>query len=216
MKLNNNLYFYPEKGVLDCNTYIMKDKLTVLIDVGLDKNLPSLIRDFKNDGIDPDEIDIIGNTHLHLDHSWANQEFKEKYSAKIKIAPVQKKFYDVGVRETAKFFNIEPVEFQEDGLLDSEINIGDIEIQLIETPGHSPDSICFYIASTRALICGDLIFQNNIGRPDLPGGNIEHLEQSIEKIAQMDIDMLLPGHMNIITSSQKVKQNFEFVKNSIL
>ena len=59
MKLTDNLYFYPEKGILDCNTYVIKDELTVVIDPGLTEFLPALIEDLGKDGIDPEDIDII-------------------------------------------------------------------------------------------------------------------------------------------------------------
>ncbi len=216
MKLNDNLYFYPEQGMLDCNTYIIKDKLTLLIDIGLDKNLPVLIQEMEKDGIPPDQIDIIGNTHLHMDHAWANQEFKDTFGAKIKIGQVQKQFYDVGVRQTSRFFNMEPIEFEEDGIWDTAIDMGYADIEVIETPGHSPDSICFYCPQTKALICGDLIFKYNTGRPDLPGGSMAHLAQSIEQVAKLDIELLLPGHMEILADKKSVKKNFDFVKNNIL
>ena len=43
MKLNDHLYFYQEHGMLDCNTYVIKDKLSLIIDVGLGNNLPLLL-----------------------------------------------------------------------------------------------------------------------------------------------------------------------------
>ena len=43
MKLDNNLYFYPEKGMLDCNTYVIKDELSIIIDPGSAEFLPALL-----------------------------------------------------------------------------------------------------------------------------------------------------------------------------
>ncbi len=77
MKLTNNLYFYPEKGMLDCNTYVIRDELSVIIDPGSPQFLPALIQDLHKDDIKPKDIDIITNTHLHVDHCWANEAFKE-------------------------------------------------------------------------------------------------------------------------------------------
>ena len=216
MKLNDHVYYYPEQEMLECNTYVFKDQRTLLIDAGPVENLSTLARNLKTDGIDPETIDIIANTHLHMDHAQANQTFKGKFGSRIEIAPVQKKFYDAGVRQTALFFNMEPVDFKEDGLLDLTINLGAIEIQVIETPGHSPDSICFYCPQFKTLICGDLVFQYNIGRPDLPGGDFAQLKHSIEKISALDVHLLLPGHMNIIDGKDRVKDNFDFLLNNIL
>jgi len=215
MKLNDHLYFYPEGGMLDCNTFLIKDEVAMIIDVGLANNLPALLKALEQDGIDPQEIDVITNTHLHIDHTWANEEFKEKFSAQIKITPLQKEHYDISVRQTARFFGMEPVDFQEDALLDSAISLKNLTIEIVPTPGHSPESVCLYCPQGKFLICGDLIFEGNTGRSDLPGGSGEQLKQSIEKIAELEIDLLLPGHMGVITENQKVKENFEFVRNHV-
>jgi len=217
MKLTNNLYFYPEKGMLDCNTYVIRDDLSIIIDPGFPEFLPALIQDLHRDGINPEDISIITNTHLHVDHCWANEAFKEFSEAKIVIHPVQKKFYDVSVIETSKFFGLQPAGFKEDSYLDgNKLDAGDTEIELIHSPGHSPDSISFYCRKEKFLICGDVIFNGNTGRVDLPGGSGAELGQSIEELSQLKIEYLLPGHMDIITSAEQVKDNFEFIKEHIL
>ena len=216
MKLTKNLYFYPEKGMLDCNTYVIKDDLSIIIDPGLTQFLPALIQDLQNDGIDPKDIDIITNTHLHGDHCWANEAFKEISGAKILSHPLQKKFYDISVIKAANFFGLQPVEFKEDGYLDdNRLNTGNMEFELIHSPGHSPDSISFYCKQEKVLICGDVIFAQNTGRVDLPGGSADELKQSIEELSQLEIEYLLPGHMDIVTSTENVNSNFEFVKKHV-
>jgi len=77
-------------------------------------------------------------------------------------------------------------------------------------------SICFYSRKDKFLICGDVIFSRNTGRVDLPGGNAEELRQSIEALSHLDIEYLLPGHMDIVSGAEKVKGNFEFIKENIL
>ena len=157
MKLHDTLYFYREGGMLDCNTYLIKGEKTMIVDVGLDKNLPSLISALQKDGIGPQTVDIITNTHLHIDHTWANEDFKEKSGARIEIAPIQKKYYAVSVRQTSQFFGITPVEFKEDGLIDSAINLGTVEIDVIPTPGHSPDGLLVELPAEKIWICGDTV-----------------------------------------------------------
>ncbi len=218
MKLTDSLYFYPERGMLDANTYLIRGDSSIIIDVGSPQFLRELISDLKADGIQPEEIAVIANTHLHGDHCWANEAFK-KFSpeAKIILHPLQKKFYDIAVDQTARFFGLEPVDFREDALFESDRLVpGDREIQFIPAPGHSPDSVCFYYAKDKALICGDVIFSHNTGRVDLPGGNADQLRQSIGVLSELDIEYLLPGHMNIVTGAERVRANFELVKEQIL
>ena len=65
------------------------------------------------------------------------------------------------------------------------------------------------------MICGDVIFENNTGRVDLPGGNGEQLKKSIESLSQIEIEYLLPGHMGIVTGAENVVRNFDFIKTHI-
>jgi hydroxyacylglutathione hydrolase len=217
MRLIKNLYFYPEKGMMDCNTYVIKDELSVIIDPGLTQFLPELVQDLYRDGIDPKEIDIITNTHLHSDHCWSNQAFKKISGAKIFIHPSQKDSWEATVTKTSKFFGVPAAEFTQDELIENDkLNTGEMEFELIPSPGHSPDSVCFYCKEDKILICGDVIFNQNTGRVDLPGGSADQLKQSIEKLSRLEIEYLLPGHMDIIVGKEKVKQNFEFVKKYVL
>jgi hydroxyacylglutathione hydrolase len=217
MRLIKNLYFYPEKGMMDCNTYVIKDKTSVIIDPGLPEFLPELVQDLQRDGIDPKDIDIIANTHLHGDHCWSNEAFKKISGAKILLHPVQKQFGEAAAIQTSRFFGVSDASFTEDRLVDSDkINTGEMEFELIPSPGHSPDSVCFYCKKDKILICGDVIFNQNTGRVDLPGGSANELKQSIERLSQLEIEYLLPGHMDIIVGREKVKRNFEFIKRYVL
>ena len=217
MKLTNNLYFYPEHGIFDCNTYVIAGDPGIIIDPGATMFLPSLLDSLHKDGIDPEDIDIITNTHLHGDHCWANEAFKELAGAKITIHPVQKEFYGVTVIETSRFFGLQPVDFEEDSCLDSDrLSAGDMEFDIIHSPGHSPDSICFYCQKDRILVCGDVVFSQNTGRVDLPGGNAAELIQSIEALSQLEIEYLLPGHMDVVAGAAKVKNNFDFIGKHVL
>jgi hydroxyacylglutathione hydrolase len=217
MRLIKNLYFYPEKGMMDSNTYVIKDKLSIIIDPGLPEFLPELVQDLHRDGIDPKDIDIIANTHLHGDHCWANEAFKKLSGANILLHPVQKQFGEAAAIQTSRFFGVSDAKFTEDRLVDSDkINTGEMEFELIPSPGHSPDSVCFYCRSEKILICGDVIFNQNTGRVDLPGGSADELKQSIERLSQLEIEYLLPGHMDIIVGGEKVKRNFEFIKRYVL
>ena len=216
MKLVKNLYFYPEKGMMDCNTYLIKDKLSILIDPGNNQFLPALLQDLQKDGIDPKTINIIMNTHLHGDHSWANEGFKQASGAEILLHKVQKQLGEAATTEASKFFGVPAVELKEDRVLDEDhLSLGETEIELIPSPGHSPESVCYYLRKEKILICGDVLFNQNTGRVDLPGGSADQLKQSIERLSKLDVEYLLPGHMDIVTGADNVRRNFEFIKQNI-
>ncbi|MFH1003114.1 MAG: MBL fold metallo-hydrolase [Chloroflexota bacterium] len=216
MKLTDKIYYYPEKGMLDCNTYLIRGGLNIIIDPGLNRFLPALIEDMRADGIDPKDIDIITNTHLHLDHWWANDACREVSGARFICHPRHKQYYDVTVVEASRAFGLKGLDLNEDGIMeDGRLDGGGLDIEVIAAPGHSPDSICFYCRQERFLVCGDVIFDRNTGRVDLPGGSADELKASIEALSGLEIDYLLPGHMEIVSGRQAVKDNFSFVKEHV-
>lgn len=216
MELTKNLYFFSEKGMMDCNSYVIKDKLSLLIDPGLTQFLPALVEEMHRYGIDPKDIKLIANTHLHGDHCWANDAFKKLSGAEILLHPVQKEFWQEAAVQASQFFGVASVNFKEDRLMDSDrLNLGETEIELIPSPGHSPDSVCYYIPAQKALICGDVIFNQNTGRVDLPGGGADQLKASIERLSQLDVEYLLPGHMDIVVGKENVQKNFDFIKKYV-
>ena len=73
------------------------------------------------------------------------------------------------------------------------LNVGDVEIEFLHTPGHTPGSQCFRIKDT--LVSGDTLFIQGCGRVDLPGSDSDHMYQSLQKLAGLpDETVLLPGH----------------------
>ena len=73
------------------------------------------------------------------------------------------------------------------------LNVGQIEIEFLHTPGHTPGSQCFRIKNT--LVSGDTLFINGCGRVDLPGSDSAEMYRSLQKLAELpDATLLLPGH----------------------
>ena len=202
--------------MLDCNTYVISGNPNIIIDPGNAMLLSELVDSLLKDGIDPKSIGIIANTHLHIDHCGANEAFQQFSGAKINIHPVQKKYYNLVVVEGAMFFGLPAMGFKEDALLENDrLVAGDTELELITSPGHSPDCVCFYYREEKVLVCGDVIFNGNTGRVDLPGGSADELIKSIERLSKMEIEYLLPGHMNIVTGAGKVTSNFDFIMENV-
>ena len=60
--------------------------------------------------------------------------------------------------------------------------LGDIDMEIIASPGHSRGGVMFYFPEYKILISGDTIFRDGVGRTDLPGGNMDELRQSISNL----------------------------------
>ena len=83
-------------------------------------------------------------------------------------------------------------------LLGEFCKIGQFTFKILLTPGHSPSSICYYEPDQKILIPGDLVFTGgSFGRYDFPGGSLPKLIDSISRVNDLDVDILLPGHMGI-------------------
>jgi glyoxylase-like metal-dependent hydrolase (beta-lactamase superfamily II) len=73
------------------------------------------------------------------------------------------------------------------------VSVGDIDIELLHTPGHTPGSQCFLLDGR--LVAGDTLFLDGCGRTDFPGGNVDDMFRSLQALAQLPGDpTVFPGH----------------------
>ncbi len=205
------IHWYAEARVGDCNTYLINDKMTTVIDPGT--FLEKLQNGMAKENFDVKKIQLIINTHTHPDHSGANQALQDISSTRIALHKEEAKHLNLS-KEIANYFGMSFPEFKIDFYLNDTISTGELNFQVMHTPGHSPGSICLYNSKLKTLICGDLIFQESVGRTDLSGGNPEALKKSIEYISSLDIEIVLPGHMNPIIGKANVEKNFNYIRNN--
>ncbi len=215
MKIADNFFIYlwnnPKEN--NCNSYVIDGKVPVLIDPGLEQRVDNLFDRMREDGFDPNRIQVVIGTHCHPDHFTGSLRFAGS-NVKVALSKEEEKFMiDEGSRwyasqdkDAPKF----PVSFY---LKEGDLKLGKHEFEVLLAPGHSPGSLCLYWPRNRTLICGDVIFRGSIGRVDLPGGNGQQLKQSVEKLSKLKIDLILPGHGPAIQGIANVKANFEMIKN---
>jgi glyoxylase-like metal-dependent hydrolase (beta-lactamase superfamily II) len=189
----------------NCNTYLIDGELKIIIDPGhrhlfdyVRKNLAAL-------NISPDQISVAIVTHGHPDHLEAVQGLNKET-----MFGMNAEEYRFISELAGQYLRIpEPLFFLREG----DLIIGEHSFEVIATPGHSPGSICLYWPAKKALFTGDLVFNQSIGRTDLPGGNGGMLKESLKRISGMDIDYLLCGHGEIVAGKKEVKANFQKIKN---
>jgi hydroxyacylglutathione hydrolase len=217
MKVTDGIYSYPWTNMWEnnCNSYIFKKNgTTILVDPGLKRYVPALLISSAQDGVNEEDISLVINTHAHPDHLDGNAYFLER-NIKVALAEEEGKFLQSIGKDFFRMFGLEQPGGQIDiSLNEGEFKTNDIELQVLLTPGHSPGSICLYWPEKKALISGDVIFSESVGRTDFPGGSGELLKQSIERLSALDVEYLLPGHNEIVTGKNEVKRNFEFIKRA--
>jgi len=90
-------------------------------------------------------------------------------------------------------YNVSVHSFQ--NLKEGSFKINDFMFEIIYTPGHTSDSICFYFEKEKVMFTGDFLFKESIGRWDLPTGNYREMKTSLNKIKQYSNDITIyPGH----------------------
>lgn len=133
------------------------------------------------------------DTHGHPDHIYGNAAVKEATRARLAIHRLDA--YRLGDARPATTFEVPPCEA--DDLIDEGPlrYLADLEVQALHTPGHTEGSTCFYLPAEKALFSGDVLFQGNVGRVDLPGGDAEAMERSLERVASLPPETrVYPGH----------------------
>jgi glyoxylase-like metal-dependent hydrolase (beta-lactamase superfamily II) len=182
-------------GAFAVNCYILADSETkegVVIDPGADTDLViSTIQCFDL------KINSVLNTHGHFDHSGGNKKVAEATGAPIMVHKGDAFFLEQAASSAAAYNleadNSKAARFLEDGMI---LHFGRQTLKVIHTPGHSQGGCCFYLEAEAKLISGDTLFEESIGRTDLPGGSADELIESIKgKLLVLPEDTeVFPGH----------------------
>jgi len=232
VQLADGFYGYIWKGNgNNCNTFLFVDVLRgerphVIIDPGYITNelgencFDDLAKAVGDDGFKVDDIGLIINTHSHLDHCQANELIVRKSGAWVTLSQEEDEFRRTSGERLNSMLGAKSPEFTPLFYLkEGELNLGaknKVRLEVFITPGHSPGSICLYWPDTRILVTGDVVFYGSIGRTDFPGGGLSQLKKSIDKLSQLDVECLVPGHRteygNIINGKTNVQRNFQAVK----
>ncbi|RLD45752.1 MAG: MBL fold metallo-hydrolase [Bacteroidetes bacterium] len=181
------------------NTYVLSDetKECIIIDPGMQGKLEE---DELTDYIDANGLKpvLLLNTHAHIDHIVGNHFVAEKYNLQLNTHKDCVGFLTNAAAYADSFgLKIGTVKTIDNFIGEEEvIKFGNSTIQVLYTPGHADGSLCFYSEKDDFVITGDVLFNQSIGRTDLPTGNYDLLQQSIwEKLFTLpDRTTAWPGH----------------------
>jgi hydroxyacylglutathione hydrolase len=216
MIIEKDLFYYPWQNPFEnnCNSYVIRGDVIALIDVGHRKHLPSLLASMEEDGLSPQDLDLIISTHSHPDHFEALSEFVESEILTAMHQEEERYLNDYG-STLYQMMGITPPRCRADFYLgEGTLSLGKIDLEIYHAPGHSPGSICVYWPKRKALISGDVVFHGGVGRTDFPGGDSSQLKHSIQRLSQLDIEIFLPGHGEIVMGRESVVQNFNFIRTN--
>lgn len=220
-KVADGVYFIEGRDDLvpDSHVYIIGKPETndlTMVDTGLAGKSAHKLNAIEQLGISLSTIKRIIMTHTHIDHISCLHEFKEEIPG-IELwvhtleADLIEKGDEMCVYGMDEFKSMCQAQYNlKDGLfkfkVDRKLNDGDIleaggmSWEIIHIPGHSSGSIALYNKELKALIPGDVVYADYaIGRFDLYGADpVQHME-SLNRLAELEVDILLPGHNRIMT-----------------
>ncbi|KIX11061.1 MBL fold metallo-hydrolase [Dethiosulfatarculus sandiegensis] len=212
MKLIGDIHAYPWTQMIanNCNTYAVAGPPTLLIDPGHANFYYHVEKGLKEDKL-PETPEIVFLTHCHPDHFEAAEQLQKKGS-RLAMHSLEVEYMQGQGRSLARSLGMNFPELKIDIILEEgPFQLGNEEWEVFLTPGHSPGHVCLYNNTQKVLFAGDLIFAQGVGRVDFPGGSGEELKKSIERMAKLDLEWVLPGHGPIIKGAESIRKNFEII-----
>lgn len=181
-----------DQGMISANCYVISDNdEAIVIDPGVKEQY---ILDYVNE--QQLLITTIVFTHGHIDHILHVEELKKATNALVAVHSLDNELLTDSFKNGAYLFGLSNKFSKGDILLHNNDNIpfGDKELIVIETPGHTPGSICLKVDNH--VFTGDTLFYLSVGRTDLGMGDQQALQQSInEKLLTLpDETIIYPGH----------------------
>ena len=194
-------------GMIGTNCYLVineETKDTVMVDPGA---YPAKVKNaVKEQGL---KLKAVLLTHAHFDHIMGLNSLKKTLNAPAVICKDDLAISD-NVNEFTRLFGVPDIvpptyeKFVKDGDV---LDVGDMQIKVIQTPGHTEGGVCYLIGEN--LFSGDTLFKQSVGRTDLFGGNLEKIRHSVKEVLfKLDENIkVFPGHGPITTIAYEKKYN---------
>lgn len=176
-----------------------KNKTAIIFDPGFENNVErdEIFSFISENGLD---IQAILLTHAHFDHIFGIKETADTFGVNIYMhrgdLPILEANPQMCINFGLKIPELpkeEQIIFIKDG---DKVRFGELCLEVLETPGHTPGGVCYYENNEKILISGDTLFAGSIGRSDLPLGDYDKLMEGIfSKLLILDGDTVIyPGH----------------------
>jgi glyoxylase-like metal-dependent hydrolase (beta-lactamase superfamily II) len=190
----------------DCCIYLIDaGKELVMIDCGAGPDLDKILNNVKGLGLDPFRIGHLIATHCHIDHIGGLAKLKEITGCRVVAHQGDSEGIELGDPRltAANLYGLDYQPVEVDQLLEGEVNsqsIGDLEFHFLHTPGHTPGSIAIHLDLKE----GRVLFGQDVHGPfsDNWGSDIVQWRTSMEKLLDLDADLLCEGHAGIFRGEE--------------
>jgi glyoxylase-like metal-dependent hydrolase (beta-lactamase superfamily II) len=182
----------------DSNIYLITDEVIALIDAGTGQNFEEVKRNLDKFNLKPSDIELIINTHCHYDHVGGDRDFVRAASCEVAIHELEAELLRKGDQAITLAptlgERLKPLEVARELHPGDRVKLGELELEVLHTPGHTRGSISLYEPEQKILFSGDTLFCDGVGRVDLPTGDGEALARSLRELAKLEVERLYPGH----------------------
>jgi glyoxylase-like metal-dependent hydrolase (beta-lactamase superfamily II) len=199
----------------DCHIYLVDGGGELaLIDCGMaaDDSMERILGNVRAEGLDSGKITKVIVTHYHMDHAGGAAQFRERLGVEV-VAPVDaapalrtgdERAVALDAAKAAGFYaadyRFEPVEVAHEVREGDRIPVGNLELEVFETPGHCDGHVSLLLGGRerRYLFAGDAVFSGGrVVLQNIHDCSIQKSAASIAKLTQLEFDALLPGHAAI-------------------
>lgn len=202
----NGSFRFLRRAFPSANSVLVTGPRAVLIDTGFGSDVAETIRLIEFQGGAIEGLDSIINTHHHSDHVGGNMAIVKRSGAPVYAHRSEGRLVNRrDLRACRAEWLDQPVEaYTVDGFLDDGdvVPLGDGELEVLHTPGHSAGQLCLHHPGARVLICGDVLLGSDIGWINLVNEGTAPVEEaiaSLERIMRLAPSIAYPGHGQAIT-----------------
>lgn len=179
----NNVNLIVGEGLCS-NIYVIGKERAVIVDTGVGNYANPVWPQLEQLGVEPENIDGVVLTHAHHDHAMGTFIILERAEPEVFVHRLATKY--IASRLGSNLVIVE------DGDV---IETERWPLEVIWTPGHTMGGICLYARDDRVLFSGDTVFPDGYyGRCDFGSGSLEDIIESLRKLSELEVDVMLPGH----------------------
>jgi glyoxylase-like metal-dependent hydrolase (beta-lactamase superfamily II) len=182
------------------NIYVVGKENAVIVDTGVGNSANRVWPQMEELGIVPVNVIGVVLTHSHHDHAMGVFIILERADPKVFV-------HKLDTTHIASRFGGNLVKVEDGDMIETELG----PFKVIWTPGHTEGSMCLYNEEEKILFSGDTVFSNgSFGRFDGESGDRKSIVESLKKLSELEVDIMLPGHGPPVleNASEHIKQSY--------
>ncbi|MDR3283237.1 MAG: MBL fold metallo-hydrolase [Candidatus Methanoplasma sp.] len=190
----------PPSYAFGSNVFVIVGDRTAVVDAGSEGNSSYTVNKVR-EALGGRSLDMLILTHAHYDHIGGVPAIVDEFGCTVYAGKDARAIADADSSVTlCDDFDGTPVQVEVEELADGDvIDLGGHRLRVMDTPGHTVGEICLYDEKSSDLFSGDVVFKTGVGRTDLPTGSSADMAWSLRRLANIQINILYPGHGSCCT-----------------